>query len=85
MGAKRYRCTAHLWAFADWYLTGVSHLRYICIVNNANLTPEAIREALAHNAGNIAATSRELGVSRATLYRWMKAHAIGIERIVKAA
>lgn len=60
-------------------------MRYICIVNNANLTPEAIREALASNAGNIAATSRELGVSRATLYRWMKAHAIGIERIVKAA
>ena len=58
---------------------------YICIVNNANLTPEAIREALASNAGNIAATSRELGVSRATLYRWMKLHAIGIERVVKAA
>ena len=60
-------------------------MRYICIVNSANLNPETIRKALAANAGNIAATSRELGVSRATLYRWMKAHAIGVERVVKAA
>jgi transcriptional regulator of acetoin/glycerol metabolism len=59
-------------------------MRYICIVTS-ELTPERIRAALAENSGNIAATARELGVSRATLYRWMKAHAIGVERVVRAA
>jgi transcriptional regulator of acetoin/glycerol metabolism len=51
----------------------------------SELTPDRIRAALAENSGNIAATARELGVSRATLYRWMKAHAIGVERVVRAA
>ncbi|WP_323123478.1 sigma-54 dependent transcriptional regulator [Burkholderia alba] len=39
---------------------------------------EVIESALLHNDGRLAGTARELGISRATLYRWMEAH--GIER-----
>ncbi|NTZ07776.1 sigma-54-dependent Fis family transcriptional regulator [Burkholderia metallica] len=39
---------------------------------------EAIETALLRTRGRVAASARELGVSRATLYRWMEAY--GIER-----
>ncbi|VWB96183.1 Fis family transcriptional regulator [Burkholderia diffusa] len=39
---------------------------------------EAIESALLRTRGRVAASARELGVSRATLYRWMEAY--GIER-----
>jgi DNA-binding NtrC family response regulator len=37
---------------------------------------EVIELALARNRGRLAGAARELGVSRATLYRWMDAHRI---------
>lgn len=37
-----------------------------------SLTLRAIRESLARNDGNVAATARELGISRTTLYRKLK-------------
>ncbi|WP_323122769.1 sigma-54 dependent transcriptional regulator [Burkholderia alba] len=39
---------------------------------------EVIELALLRNRGRLAGTARELGISRATLYRWMEAY--GIER-----
>lgn len=59
-------------------------MRYICIVTS-EMTPDKLRALLASNGGNIAATARELGVSRATLYRWMKNHAVQVGRHVLAA
>ncbi len=41
-----------------------------------DLTPERIREALTRNRGNVSATARELGVTRVTLYKWMRRYAI---------
>jgi transcriptional regulator of acetoin/glycerol metabolism len=37
-----------------------------------SLTLRAIRESLSRNDGNVAATARELGISRTTLYRKLK-------------
>ena len=37
-----------------------------------SLTLRAIRESLSRNEGNVAATARELGISRTTLYRKLK-------------
>ncbi|AJX80461.1 sigma-54 dependent transcriptional regulator [Burkholderia pseudomallei] len=44
---------------------------------------EVIELALLRNRGRLAGTARELGISRATLYRWMEAY--GIERPRSAA
>lgn len=51
----------------------------------AELNADLVRQALAQNGGKVTATARALGVSRQTLYRWMRKHAIEIERVVKAA
>ncbi|MET5013465.1 helix-turn-helix domain-containing protein, partial [Burkholderia pseudomallei] len=44
---------------------------------------EVIELALLRTRGRLAGTARELGISRATLYRWMEAS--GIERPRSAA
>ena len=49
------------------------------------MTPERLRKILDANGGNIAATARFLGVSRATLYRWMKKHGVSVGRVVGEA
>lgn len=80
--SPRYRCIAPLWVFGSRRgLTYVSLVLYICIVTT-EMTPERLRAALAANGGNIAATSRDLGISRATLYRWMRLHAVQVGKRV---
>lgn len=54
-------------------------------MERAHLTADAIRQALGLSRGNVAQAARTLGVSRQTIYRWMKAHAIEVEKVVKAA
>jgi transcriptional regulator of acetoin/glycerol metabolism len=46
-----------------------------------NLSPENIRAALTLTEGNVSAAARTLGVSRPTLYKWMKRHGIIIQRV----
>ena len=41
----------------------------------------AIEEALRHNAGNRAATARQLGIDPSTLYRKMRRHGIAAQRL----
>ena len=44
------------------------------------LTPEKIRAALTLSGGNVSGAARTLGVSRVTLYKWMKRYGITIQR-----
>ena len=49
------------------------------------LTPERVREALTASDGSVVAAARQLGYSRQTVYEWMKAHDIKVERVVREA
>ena len=49
------------------------------------LTVERIREALIACDGSVTEAAKQLSVSRQTVYDWMKAHSIKVERVVKAA
>jgi len=44
------------------------------------LTPEKIRAALTLSGGNVSGAARTLGVSRVTLYKWMKRYEITIRK-----
>lgn len=49
-----------------------------------DMTAEKIRGALALSEGNVSHAARILGVSRVTLYKWMKRHGIIVQREVRA-
>lgn len=48
-----------------------------------DLTPERIRAALTLHNGNVSAAARALGVTRVTLYKWMKRWGISVDRTIK--
>jgi transcriptional regulator of acetoin/glycerol metabolism len=45
------------------------------------LTADKIRAALTLSGGNVSEAARTLGVSRVTVYKWMKRWGITIERV----
>ncbi len=49
-----------------------------------DMTAEKIRGALALSEGNVSHAARILGVSRVTIYKWMKRYGITIQREVGA-
>lgn len=46
-----------------------------------DLTPDKIRAALTLSEGNVSAAARSLGISRVTIYKWMKRYGIVIQRV----
>lgn len=49
-----------------------------------SLTAEKVRDALIACDGNATRAAAILNVSRQTVHRWMRAHDIRIERVVRA-
>ncbi len=47
-----------------------------------DMTAEKIRGALALSEGNVTHAARILGVSRVTIYKWMKRYGITVQREV---
>jgi transcriptional regulator of acetoin/glycerol metabolism len=54
--------------------TGTQRIPAPATRNRTGLTPDLVREALVATDGNRTHAARELGVSRATLYRFLDAH-----------
>lgn len=48
----------------------------------STLTPERLRAALTLTEGNVSAAARHLGVTRVTVYKWMKRWGISVDRSV---
>jgi transcriptional regulator of acetoin/glycerol metabolism len=44
-------------------------------------SPEGLRRALVRNEGSVTRTAQELGVSRPTIYKWMRQYGMYVERV----
>lgn len=52
---------------------------------NAPITEEQLRKVLRDHDGSPTRTAGFLGVSRVTVYRWMRKYGIEVKRVVDAA
>ena len=60
----------------------------VCIMrcmNQPPITEQRLREVLGKNGGSPTRAAEEFGVSRVTVYRWMRRFGIEVKRVVEPA